>query len=354
MGTPISAGASGNVIDPYLSVLDEAAPGVHYMRQPIPNFAGVVGNVTIIEQDDGVVLVDTGSAYGGGARVVEAVRSITPKPVSAVILTHWHNDHPLGIPAIVETWPEVSIISTEATFENLRAGRTNAPLANDPDYDALRLSIYNDYIALFQALSTDPDLSPAEREGWARAVNTQLIRIDDQPGTHLVLPNRTFTDRLALDDPVVPVEALFLGRANTDGDLVVWLPRQRILVAGDIVVAPTPYMFNVFPSENVATIERIRDYDFDLLIPGHGEAQRSKAYLDLLIDFIRAVQREVGPLVEQGLTLEEVTARVRPEEFADAFVGDDPWLRYWHVDYSLTPLVESVYNESRGLPLGPQ
>jgi glyoxylase-like metal-dependent hydrolase (beta-lactamase superfamily II) len=339
--------------DPYLSVLEQAAPGVHLMRQPIPNFAGVVGNVLIIEQQDSVVLVDAGSAYGGGARVVEAVRTITPKPVSAVIMTHWHNDHSLGIPAVVEAWPEVSVISTEATLENLRVGLTNAPLQNDADYDALRLRTYNDYIAQFGALATEPNLSQAERDGWTRAVNTQLIRIQDQPGTHVILPNRTFTDALTLDDPKIPLETRFLGRANTDGDAIVWLKRQKILIAGDVVVSPTPYMFDVYPTENIATLERIRDYDFDLLIPGHGGTQRDDEYLGLLIDFIRAVQVEVAPLVEQGLSVEDVTARVQLDDFAQRFVGNDPWLRLWHRDYSLTPLIESVYSEAKGEPLGP-
>ena len=340
--------------DPYLSILEQVAPGVHLMRQPIPNFAGVVGNVVIIEQVEGVVLIDTGSAYGGGARVVEAVARVTSAPVISVIITHWHNDHSLGVPAIVEAWPEASIISTAATHENLRAGRTNAPFHNDANYDALRLRTYNDYIAQFEPLASDPSLTQAERDGWMRAVNTQLIRIEDQPGTHVVVPDRTFTEALTLDDPKIPVEARFLGRANTDGDAIVWLKRQKIMVAGDVVVAPTPYMFDVYPTENIATVERLREYDFDLLIPGHGEAQRDKTFLGLLIDFIRAVQAEVGPLVEQGLSVEDITAQIHLEEFAQKFVGDDPWLRFWHGDYSLTPLIESVFTEAKGEPLGPQ
>ncbi|HEU4319216.1 MAG TPA: MBL fold metallo-hydrolase [Acidimicrobiia bacterium] len=340
--------------DPYISIVEEAAPGVHYMRQPIPNFAGVVGNVVVIEQEESVVLVDSASAYGGGVRVVDTVRAITSKPVSNVIITHWHNDHPLGLPAIVEAWPDTSVISTVATFEHLRGGRTNAPLQNDANYDAQRFQVYNDYMAEFESLAADPGLSQSEREGWARAVNTQLIRIDDQPGTHLVLPTRTFTDTLTLDDPGSPVQARFLGRANTDGDLVVWLSHQKVLITGDIVVAPTPYMFSVYPTENIATLELVREYDFEVLIPGHGEMQRDKAYVDLLIEFIGAARGQVAPLAEQGLTLEEVTARVQLEEFGERFVGDDPWLLYWYRDYSLEPLIESIYNETTGRPLGPQ
>lgn len=360
----ISACASSNValtaqaklpveIDGYLSVTEQVAPGVHMMRQAVPNFAGVVGNVSIIEQDDSVILVDSGASHGSGARVVESVRRLTAKPVSAVIITHWHNDHPLGVSAIVEAWPEASIIATEATLENLRAGRTNTPLEKDADFDAKRQETLKGYIDQFAPGATDENLSQSEREGWARVLSAQRIRIADQPGTHVMLPNRTFRDALTLDDRRRPIEVRFLGRANTDGDAIVWLPRQRMLITGDIVVAPVPYMFSVFPSENIATLEKLRAYNFAALIPGHGETQRDKAYLDLLIAFMREVRAQIAPLAQQGLSVEDITAQVTLDDYAQKFAGDDPWLRQWYRDYAVAPLIESAYREAKGERLGP-
>lgn len=337
------------VDNPFKQIMERVSDRVYVLRQAQPNFAGVVGNVTIIEQDDNLVLVDSGNSRGTGERVVEAVRRLSDKPVSAVIITHWHNDHPLGLPAIIEAWPSVEIIATEATAAQLRAGRTNVPTQPDASYEARRLQLLtHDYVTMFQGFIDDQSLTQAERDGWARGMAALSLRAEDEIGTYLVMPNRTFTDALTLDDRVAPVEVRFLGPANTDGDLVVLLPRQRVVVAGDIVVAPIPYMFSVYVEENIRTLEALRGLQFDTLIPGHGEPQRGAAYLDRLTDFVRDIHSQVTPLAGQGLSVEDVTARIDVERHAQAFAGDDPWLRLWFRDYAANPLIESAYRDARG------
>ncbi|MBV9884869.1 MAG: MBL fold metallo-hydrolase, partial [Sphingomonadaceae bacterium] len=74
----------------------ELAPGLHLLTTP-PDYLGrVIGNVSIIEQSDGLVLVDSGGTIADGRRVVAYIRSFTRKPVKAILITHWHGDHPLG------------------------------------------------------------------------------------------------------------------------------------------------------------------------------------------------------------------------------------------------------------------
>jgi glyoxylase-like metal-dependent hydrolase (beta-lactamase superfamily II) len=341
----------------YLPVVERISDRVHVVRQAVPNFAGVVGNVTIIEQDDSIVLVDSGVAHGWGARVVEAVRRISAKPVSAVIITHWHGDHPLGVTAIREAWPDVEIIATAATRERISTEANGAPPVpkehRDLDYEARRIETLEGYRGgTIAALAADAQ-SDEERAGWARAEASLPVRIADVPGTYAILPTRTFTDSLTLPDDVTPIEVRFEGRANTEGDAVVWLPRERILVAGDLVVAPIPYMFNIYPEENVRTLERLRGYDPRLIIPGHGEPLHGTAYLQQLIAFMSDVRTQTSALAQRGLSVEDATAQIQLEPFADAFAGDDPWLRVWFRDYAATPLIESAYREARGEALGP-
>ena len=357
MAAALSACASAPApepVNPFLQVAERVTDRVHVLRQAAPNFAGVVGNVTIIEQDDSLVLVDTGNSRGTGVRVVEAVRRISNKPVSAVIITHWHNDHPMGLPAIVEAWPNLEIIATEATRARLVEGRTTVPLQPDAAYNARRNRLLTqDYVTMFDANMNDQSLSQEEREGWTRAQASLSIRAADEVDTYLVLPNRTFRDSLTLDDSRAPIEVAFLGRANTDGDLVVWLPRQRVLIAGDIVVAPVPYMFSMYPAEQIAVLERIRGYDFSALVPGHGDVQRDKTYVDLLASFIRDVRAQMAPLAQSGLSAEEAAARIDVSAYLTRFAGEDRWLAYWFDAYSVQPLLDSAYREARGEPLGP-
>lgn len=337
----------------YLPVVERVADNVHVVRQSMPNFAGVVGNVAIIEQSNSIVLVDSGVSHGWGVRVVEAVRRISRKPVSAVVITHWHGDHPLGLTAIREAWPDVEIISTAATRDRITTednGVPRVPRQRDLGYEAQRVATLEGYTEGVLATANDASLSPEERAGWARAASALPIRAADVPGTYVIVPERTFTDSLTLPDRLTPVEIRFEGRANTEGDAIVWLPRQRVLIAGDIVVSPIPYMFNVNPGDNIATLERLRAYDFAVVVPGHGEAMRDKAYIDQLIAFMRDVRAQTAALAAQGLSLEDTTARVQLEAHARAFAGDDAWLRVWFRDYAANPLIESAYQEANGAP----
>ncbi|MGZ8345928.1 MAG: MBL fold metallo-hydrolase, partial [Allosphingosinicella sp.] len=89
----------------------QVAPGVHLLSTPEEYRGPVVGNVTVIEQSDGIVLVDSGLTAADGRRVVSFVRALTDKPVKAVLITHWHNDHPQGVSALREAWPRARIIA---------------------------------------------------------------------------------------------------------------------------------------------------------------------------------------------------------------------------------------------------
>lgn len=337
----------------YLQIAEEVAPGVHVLRQAEPAFAGVIGNVTVIEQSDGLVLIDSGASFGSGQRVVEAVRRISAKPVKAVAITHWHNDHPLGLAAILAAWPNAEVIAHEATVADLMAGRTGVPDAPSAEWEAGRRATLIQSYADLAAGEAANAATPEERAGWARAIETRDLRLADVAGTYVVMPRRTFSDRLVLPDPVAPVELRFLGRANTSGDISAWLPRQRVLIAGDAVVAPVPYMFSIYPSEMLTVFDAMRALGFRVLVPGHGAPLRDGAYLDRLSALVREVQRQVAPLARDGVALDEVAARTDFAGQRRTFTGGDPWLGYWFDRYGLTPLIESVYREARGEPLGP-
>ena len=118
-------------------------------------------------------------------------------------------------------------------------------------------------------------------------------------------------------------------------------------------MAPVPFMFNVYPAEELAVLERLRALPFQVLVPGHGTLQRDRNYLDLLSELLRDVRAQVGPLAREGVALDSVAGRTDFSRQRDQFAGSNPWLRYWFDRYTLTPLIESVYTEARGGSLGP-
>ncbi|HEX6199442.1 MAG TPA: MBL fold metallo-hydrolase [Thermoanaerobaculia bacterium] len=330
----------------YVQELEAVAEGVWVLRQPAFQVQPA-GNVTVIEQSDGLVLVDTGGSPGAGRRVVERVRALGPKPVKAVILTHWHGDHVLGLSAILEAWPEARTIATRATQGHLRTPKTmNVPAAPDEARNR-ELREQHQGFAEYSARMAAEAGTEAERAGWVGAERLFRQYVLDMDGALTLTTAEGFTDRLTLEDAAAPVEVLFLGRANTDGDAVVWLPEQRVLVTGDVVVAPVPFGFGSYPAEWIGVLERLMGFDFAVLVPGHGPPQRDRSYLDRLSDLLGDVRSQVrrAPAVA---TLEEVRSAVDLGAHRARFVGDDPWLGTWFDRYWTAPIVASAFKESRG------
>lgn len=354
-----AVGAASDVTTPqvpagFTEIAEWVAPGVHLIRQAEPFQPSPLGNVTVIEQADGLVVVDAGGNRGSGLRIVSLIRSISPKPVKAVVITHWHNDHPLGLGAIIEAWPQAEVISTVAARDGMAERLANIPRTQSDAFDETQRQAMRDAATQFTGLAGDPEITAEERRGWEELARISVFEEFQEPGTYVVMPTRTFTDTLTIEDPERPLEVVFLGRANTNGDAMVWLPRQKVFVAGDAVVSPVPFMFQMYPLEAIAVLERIKAYDFEVMIPGHGFVHRDKTYLDRLIGLIADIRAQVAPLATEGLTPAETTARVNRDAHHQAFVGGDPWRRYWLDRYTLTPLISSAYSEAKGEPMGPR
>ena len=343
--------ASAGAAQPELGIFQarEIAPGIHLLGTPADYSGPAVGNMTIVEQKDGLVVLDSGATIGHGRTLVAYIRSISPKPVKLVSISHWHNDHPLGVAAIREAWPKVRIVSTAATRKGLMGpARTSVGLAWDDRFETRILNEAADAKGRVAALRDSPD--PAVRERYRRYIANMDAFARDFRGTYLVPPTETFTRELLVDDSERPVRLMFLGRANTDGDAIAWLPRQRILVTGDIVVAPIPFGFFSYPESWISVLGRLKAFDFALLVPGHGEPQKDAAYLDRLIGTIADIRAQVAPLARQGLSLDEVRKRVDFSKQSDIF-GTTPRLRAAFDPLWLQPMVENAWKEARGVPI---
>jgi glyoxylase-like metal-dependent hydrolase (beta-lactamase superfamily II) len=145
------------------------------------------------------------------------------------------------------------------------------------------------------------------------------------------LPDMTFEREINLNLGNRAVEIKFLGRANTPGDAVVFLPRERILITGDIVVHPVPYLCSGYPSEWTETLERLAALDPQTIIPGHGEVLHDLTYprrVQKLLSDVVAEVRHSFYAQGNGKPLDEIRKQVDVEMKFDAlrreFDGGNP------------------------------
>jgi glyoxylase-like metal-dependent hydrolase (beta-lactamase superfamily II) len=337
---PPTSAPSGAGKDGFVRETLPITAGVWLIHRPKPTYAPFEGNVTVVEQAAGLVVIDAGGAPPAGEHVVREIRKISAKPVHTLVYTHYHGDHNLGAGALLRAWPDLQIVSTTRTRENM----TGAPMHYIRTYSR----DYQGVVDLARERLASSDLSPAERRGWQNQVDAGQSMVDGYRDLRAYPATRTFDDRLTLPDERAPIELIHPGRANTDGDAVAWLPRQRVLVTGDIVVAPVPYAAHSFPGEWIAALEQLRAIEFVHLIPGHGLPQTDRAHLDRLIAALTEVRAAVAPLATAGLSLADVRRRTDFSGFKRTFAGDDTWDQFLVEQFFIGPIVKNAYQEARG------
>jgi glyoxylase-like metal-dependent hydrolase (beta-lactamase superfamily II) len=143
-----------------------------------------------------------------------------------------------------------------------------------------------------------------------------------------VYPNVTFSDAMTIDLGNRTVQLRYLGRGHSAGDIVLYLPRERVLITGDLIASPVPYFFAGYPYDEIATLESLAAIDAQVLIPGHGNVMLDKTYLNRTIEVMKDIRdqvvreaRRLGPL---SAKLEDVRKGVNYKTYTAEFAGTDP------------------------------
>ena len=254
-------------------------------------------NAAVVVLDDAVLVVDTHSRPSSARALIAQIRTITDKPVRFAVNTHFHWDHAQGNHAYPVAFPkQVSIIASEATRENLRTlggGRLKDQLASTPGQIA----------ALEAQLAKATDAATQAR--LKDEIAQQKDYLAEIKGLELTLPDLTFDKSLIIHSGDRRVVLLFLGRGHTSGDVVAWLPKERVVATGDLLHGWMPYMADSYPKEWVATLDALDKLEFDQIIGGHGTV-KPRAHLTFfrsyLADLIAAttIARARGETLDQA------------------------------------------------------
>lgn len=341
-------GASTTASDPFVFTFQELSPGVWTgVRENSPRLP-VMGSTTFVVSEEGVVVFDGGGAPLMSERVIEKIRSITNKPVTHVVISHWHGDHNLGIYRYLDEYPFVQTIGHDFT----RAAMLGSPMDYARKTDRLSDSVSQIKEALEADLrgEAEPMPEPVRKRYLTFLDDSELIDAEYKRSV-ITPPVVTFDDRLTIHSGSRTIELLFLGHANTAGDIVMWLPEEKIVAAGDIVVCPTPYGFNVPPRSWAATLRKLEALGADTLVPGHGLVQHDMAYVDLLIETAESIADQRDALLAQGLSQEDAEARLDFSQFIDRFTNGDPL----HIDrfnaWFANPFRKAAFKALTGEPM---
>lgn len=249
-------------------------------------------NAGLIVGDEYCAVVDTLGTSAMHDGFIAAIRKVTSKPVSRVLLTHHHVDHVLGTARFLPA----CVIAHRACRQNMAANTDGA-------------------VARWAAKR--PHFAP------------------DLQGVRMVLPDLTFEDRVTLHVGKHEVVFFHPGVAHTNGDAAAHLPASRILFAGDLFfnrVCPAAFAGSL--QGWIAAVDGMLALDVTTFVPGHGPLS-GKVELARMRDYLRLIQKHAALGFAGGASVQEV-ARTMP-------LGD---LREWaDTEERLVEDVERAYSD---------
>jgi cyclase len=229
---------------------------VHQLKPNIYWVEGGGGNTAIIVGANGVIVVDTKTSAAGGKEFLADIANITPKPVTTVFLTHSDGDHVNGLAAFPKG---LTIIAQENCKTEMQAAPNAAPGGALADY----------------------------------------------------MPTRTVTRNMEdMTIEGVHLRVFHFAPAHTSGDLMVYLPDDKIMFTGDVVATQSPYPLihlekNGSSDGWITSINGILATDATTFVPGHGDVQIKADLQKRLADSI-ARRDQIKALAAQGKSLDEV------------------------------------------------
>src|SRR5437016_132287 len=256
-------------------------------------------NTAIIENADGVMVVDTHSKPSAAKVIIERLREMTRKPVRYVVNTHFHWDHWHGNEAYPAAYPDAEIVTNQITREAmLKKGlkRIQDHVRQVPG-EIAKLKADIQAASPAQRGKLEADLRLAESYlGEVRALKPALPTIAFEK-----------TMKLYRRDREIPL--LHLGRAHPHGDVFVYLPKEKVVITGDAMIGWTPYMGAGHPEDRAGTLDNLAQLDSTHIIMGHRDVTGGAC--------LRPVRRHVDDIAEAlrhaaatGATLDEVKQRV--------------------------------------------
>lgn len=253
---------------------------VHYVRGApgiATENAGFVSNASFVVTDEGVVVFDTLGTPALARRLVEQIRAITAAPIRRVYISHYHADHVYGAQVFEDLGAE--IVAPAGAQRYLESGAANDRLAE-------------------------------RRESLAPWVNAN---------TRIVEPHRLLDDEDRFTMGGVSMRAVNVGSAHSEGDLVLYVETDRVLLSGDIIFeGRIPFLGSANSDTWLAVLDELAASDVAAIIPGHGNAASDPAELvSLTRDYLAFVRRAMGEAVENWIPFDEAYEQVDWSDFIE-------------------------------------
>jgi glyoxylase-like metal-dependent hydrolase (beta-lactamase superfamily II) len=277
----------------------DIAEGVYLFQSAPYGDVGLDGNSVVIVSDDGVLVFDSNGSPAAARAVLAEIRRITSQPVRYLVNSHWHWDHWYGAEVYKDSFPDVRIITHQRT-RSLMAGPAIA--FNQPGLDQ-QLPAHSQQVEGQLA-------GAADRASVEAHVARDRFFLNEKRSVRHTLATITFTDSLTIHLGRRVVRVLHHDRAITPGDTYLYLPDERIVVMGDLLINPITFALFCYPGGWIRTLEAIDALDARILIPGHGTPLQDESLLKATLALLRREHTMARESKAKGMSVEETRAAI--------------------------------------------
>jgi glyoxylase-like metal-dependent hydrolase (beta-lactamase superfamily II) len=296
---------------------EKVAEGIYYATASGTMTVGA--NSPIILTDTEAMVIDSEITPAAARALIADLKAVTDKPVRYVVDSHYHYDHAFGNQVF---GPEVQIIGHENTRKRL-LGNTMEQYTYLSSVEPVpaRVAALNERIA--------KETDPQQKAALERQIANSLAYLEQVKEIKVTPPGVTLDRKMTLFRGGREIQILYFGRGHTDTDVVVYLPKERIVCTGDLMESVISYMGDAYAEEWPATLDRLMALDFDTVMPGHGVVFKGKAHIEAFQRYLRDVVKQATELKKSGVTAEAAAPRIDMRAFATDFpqiraAGIDP------------------------------
>src|SRR5262247_345777 len=297
---PILAAVFSLLVVPVLWAQD-LGPQIKQIKDGIYVYVGKEfnSNCGIILTQEGVVLIDSGHNPTDSRAILAAVKKLTPLPVHFLIDTEPHPDHTTGHFVFS---PPATIIAHEGATESMKGRERETP----------------DRIQKMMAVS--PEMRAA-LEGY-----------------RFIPPQVEYKQKMTLNVGERTFELMYLKGVHSEADTAVWLPKERVLFSASGIVVDQIKILRPFVTipDILAAAKMMKALNPEHVIPGHGQPSTVKIFDDTEKYYALLVE-QVGKLVKEGKSLDEIKKEVKMPEYA-----------HWASQERFPTNVEAAYKVVKG------
>lgn len=257
--------------------------------------SGMGANAGFIDIEDYLIIIDTTANIDAAKDLKKAAIQYAQKDPNFIIITHYHLDHLIGTSLFDKS---TQIITSDRTLKNIQIeGRKRIKEIKDMDLTEIEESFKNE-IDEIKKKDIENDLK------FLKTIRSDKFSLRE--------PKLTFKEGSVIYGKGESVQLRTFKKAHTDGDVIIYIPEEKVLFAGDLLfVGEDPWIGSGDPKGWISVNEELMKLDFKIAVPGHGQLA-SKELFSLENKYIK----EILDLVKKCLDTGEDPSQIKREDFS--------------------------------------